>query len=244
LSRRIFGLSNPDLTGITFNEAGYIESTNVSKPVVVPSPEMLKKLQKMRKKKERLMKKKAMENPNQDLVQENTVDETFQNLRSLTRDNKKRKRPLKENHITFLRRTMVPGTRIRSRDRQMEWLTAVIRDVKNSRVLVHYEGFAEFFNEWIDINSERLKFDPTMEQYPVPLEGVVAPTASATAEVAPAPQVGATSTTEVVTEVTVAAAEGEEVEPNFEAISDNVQHEEGGKEVHCVQCQVKSSQFR
>ncbi|KAF9121421.1 hypothetical protein BGW39_010555 [Mortierella sp. 14UC] len=243
LSRRIFGLSNPDLTGITFNEAGYIESTNVPKPIVIPSPEALKKLQKMKKKKERLM-KKTMENPNQDLAQEDTVDETFQNLRSLTRDNKKRKRPLKEDHITFLRRTMVPGTRIRSRDRQLEWLMAVIRDVKNSRVLVHYEGFPEFFNEWIDINSERLKFDPAMEQYPVPLEGVVALGASAAAVVAPGPQVEATSAPEVSTEVTVVVPDSDTAESNFEAISDNVQHEEGGKEVHCVQCQVKISQFR
>ncbi|KAF9097329.1 hypothetical protein BGX23_009177 [Mortierella sp. AD031] len=244
LSRRIFGLSNPDLTGITFNEAGYIESTNVPKPVVVPSPEALKKLQKMKKKKERLMKKKAMENPNLDLIQhEEPVDETFQNLRSLTRD-KKRKRPLKEDHITFLRRTMVPGTRIRSRDRQLEWLTAVIRDVKNSRVLVHYEGFPEFFNEWIDINSERLKYDPTLEQRPVPLEGVIAaPSTASTAVAAPSTQaVTLASAVSTVNNETV--VESELVESNFEAISDNVHHEEGGVEVHCVQCQVKISQFR
>ncbi|KAG0287040.1 hypothetical protein BGZ96_008984 [Linnemannia gamsii] len=244
LSRRIFGLTNADLTGITFNEAGYIESTKVTKPIVVPSPEALKKLKKMQKRKERLMKKKAMENPNQDLVQDNTVDDVFQNLRSLTRDNKKRKRPLKEDHITFLRRTMVAGTRIRSRDRQMEWLTAVIRDVKNSRVLVHYEGFAEFFNEWIDINSERLKFDPTMEQYPVPLEGIAGPITAPAPMVPPSTQVELTISAAVSTEPTDIAAASETVESNFEAISDNVQHEEGGKEVHCVQCQVKISQFR
>lgn len=244
LSRRIFGLSNPNLSGITFNEAGYIESANIPKPVVVPSPEALKKLKKMQKKKERMMKKKAMENPNQDLVPDTAVDETFQNLRSLTRDNKKRKRPLKEDHITFLRRTMVTGTRIRSRDRQMEWLTAVIRDVKNSRVLVHYEGFAEFFNEWIDINSERLKFDPTMEQYPVPLEGVLVPAVDTAAVVAPTPQVETTSSPAIPAETNEVLAESEVVESNFEAISDNVQHEEGGKEVNCVQCQVKISQFR
>lgn len=244
LSRRIFGLTNADLTGITFNEAGYIESTKVLKPIVVPSPEALKKLKKMQKRKERLMKKKAMENPNQDLVQDNTVDDVFQNLRSLTRDNKKRKRPLKEDHITFLRRTMVAGTRIRSRDRQMEWLTAVIRDVKNSRVLVHYEGFAEFFNEWIDINSERLKFDPTMEQYPVPLEGVAGPITVAVPMAPPSIQVGLASSAVVLTEPKDVVAGSEVVESNFEAISDNVQHEEGGKEVHCVQCQVKISQFR
>ncbi|KAF9140144.1 hypothetical protein BGX30_006975 [Mortierella sp. GBA39] len=244
LSRRIFGLSNPNLTGITFNEAGYIESANIPKPVVVPSPEALKKLKKMQKRKERLMKMKAMENPNQDLIPDTAVDDTFQNLRSLTRDNKKRKRPLKEDHITFLRRTMVAGTRIRSRDRQMEWLTAVIRDVKNSRVLVHYEGFAEFFNEWIDINSERLKFDPTMEQYPVPLEGVLAPIVDTAAVVAPTPQVETTSSAAVPAETNEVLAESEVVVSNFEAISDNVQHEEGGKEVHCVQCQVKISQFR
>jgi hypothetical protein len=244
LSRRIFGLTNADLTGITFNEAGYIESTKVPKPIVVPSPEALKKLKKMQKRKERLMKKKAMENPNQDLAQDNTVDDVFQNLRSLTRDNKKRKRPLKEDHITFLRRTMVAGTRIRSRDRQMEWLTAVIRDVKNSRVLVHYEGFAEFFNEWIDINSERLKFDPTMEQYPVPLEGVIAPITDTAPVAPPSTQVELTSPDVVSAEPKDIAAQSEVVESNFEAISDNVQHEEGGKEVHCVQCQVKISQFR
>ncbi|KAF9137643.1 hypothetical protein BG015_002663, partial [Linnemannia schmuckeri] len=204
----------------------------------------LKKLKKMQKKKERLMKKKAMENPNQDLVQDDTVDDTFQNLRSLTRDNKKRKRPLKEDHITFLRRTMVTGTRIRSRDRQMEWLTAVIRDVKNSRVLVHYEGFGEFFNEWIDINSERLKFDPTMEQYPVPLEGVPAPKVDTAVVVAPSVQVEASISAVVSSVTNDVAPESEGAESSFEAISDNVQHEEGGKEVHCVQCQVKISQFR
>ncbi|KAF9966016.1 hypothetical protein BGZ70_003527 [Mortierella alpina] len=157
LSKRLFGLNN--MAGITFNEAGHIETATSLKLTGA-----LRKLQKTKTKKKMHLGFKKME----DLVQGATDSQadasgTFQSLRSLT-SSKKRTRVLAEDHITFLRRTMVPGTRIQARDRQMDWLTAVIRDVKNSRVLVHYEGFQEFFNEWIDINSERLRYDPTLEQ--------------------------------------------------------------------------------
>ncbi|KAF9285619.1 hypothetical protein BGZ68_003727 [Mortierella alpina] len=228
LSKRILGF--PSISGITFNEAGHIETATSLKLTGT-----LKKLQKAKSKKKMRLGLKKIESLIRDAADNQAeASSTFQSLRSLT-SSKKRTRVLAEDHITVLRRTMVPGTRIQARDRQMDWLTAVIRDVKNSRVLVHYEGFQEFFNEWIDINSERLRFDPSLKQTESGQQGTDF-TASGTTEIALGGELSAESKAD--------PAAGEELSlgalaPVYDGLSDEV-----AVEVHCVQCNVKISQFR
>ncbi|KAF9567079.1 hypothetical protein EC968_003513 [Mortierella alpina] len=228
LSKRILGLTN--MAGVTFNEAGHIETT-----VSLKLTGTLKKLQKAKTKKKMRLGLMKMDNIIQGAADNKPeASSTFQSLRSLT-SSKKRTRVLAEDHITVLRRTMVPGTRIQARDRQMDWLTAVIRDVKNSRVLVHYEGFQEFFNEWIDINSERLRYDSTLEQR----ESAQKQTdfaVSGIAEVA----LGGDSPAESNPE----PAAGEELPLDTVAPIHDGLSEDAAVEVHCVQCNVKISQFR
>ncbi|KAF9937913.1 hypothetical protein BGZ67_000747 [Mortierella alpina] len=228
LSKRILGLTN--MAGITFNEAGHIEPATSLKLTGT-----LKKLQKAKTKKKMRLGFKKMENLIQGTANQAEVSSTFQSLRSLT-SSKKRTRVLAEDHITVLRRTMVPGTRIQARDRQMDWLTAVIRDVKNSRVLVHYEGFQEFFNEWIDINSERLRYDPTLEQTESGQQGADFAVSGSSTEVALCGEPSAESKPNPATEEELSL---DAVAPIYDGLSDEV-----AVEVHCVQCNVKISQFR
>ncbi|KAF9114859.1 hypothetical protein BGX27_009607 [Mortierella sp. AM989] len=235
LSTRILGLSNAsNILGVTFNEAGYIET-----PSSLKVKSTINGLHKISKKKKGRKALKGMEDPNLS-HDENQTDApgTFQNLRSLTRA-KKRKRILVEDHITFLRRTMVPGTRIKARDRQMDWLTAVIRDVKNSRVLVHYEGYHEYFNEWIDINSERLKFDATLEQTP--------PEQNSQENITVLPNTDSETIHQInpaVSKQMVDSQGAVPLETEATDLADSVPTEDGTAQVHCVQCQVKISQFR
>ncbi|KAF9951944.1 hypothetical protein BGZ72_006647 [Mortierella alpina] len=229
-SKRILGLSN--MAGITFNEAGHIETATSLKLTGA-----LKKLQKSRAKKKLRLEFKKRENLVLDATDNQVAaSSTFQSLRSLT-SSKKRTRVLAEDHITFLRRTMVPGTRIQARDRQMDWLTAVIRDVKNSRVLVHYEGFQEFFNEWIDINSERLRYDHSLEQKESSQQGSDF-AVSNSAEMIAGGGISAESKFDPVAEETLSPSL-DAVTPLFDGLSDEI-----AIEVHCVQCNVKVSQFR
>ncbi|KAF9180201.1 hypothetical protein BGZ50_006380 [Haplosporangium sp. Z 11] len=236
LSKRILGLSNlSNLTGITFNEAGHIETTTSLK--IKSAMDNYRKAKK--KKAEHRILKAMSTSLQKDNQMGNGSIGPFQSLRSLT-STKKRKRIMAEDHIAFLKCTLVPGTRIRARDRQMDWLTAVIRDVKNSRVLVHYEGYHQRFNEWIDINSERLQYDPSLEQIELP-QSNEAPAA-----------VGSVAEKDVVNDDSI-APKGDNVYPSDDAsigadtavaLADNLSSEGGTVEVHCVQCQVKISQFR
>ncbi|KAG0203335.1 hypothetical protein BGX28_004364 [Mortierella sp. GBA30] len=235
LAKRILGFSGvSDMSGITFNEAGHIETTSS-----VKAKGALKKLAKSSNKKKHRLNLKIAENTFLNMDENDASGSgTFQSLRSLTRS-KKRTRVLAEDHITFLRRTMVPGMRIRARDRQMDWLTAIIRDVKNSRVLVHYEGFQEFFNEWIDINSERLRYDPSLEQNGS-TQGDQGPSQS----VAPEGKSDKGPVATPLADFKLDSASGGCEALDTIAISDVALSDEGVAEVHCLQCEVKISQFR
>ncbi|KAG0245144.1 hypothetical protein BGX31_007855 [Mortierella sp. GBA43] len=235
LTKKDFGnLNIADLSEITFNEAGYVETAAALK-----TKSTVKSYQKVTKKrKERHVLKELTESYFQQDENQINGKGIFESLRSLT-GTKKQKRVLADDHIVFLRRVMVPGTRIRARDKQMDWLTAVIRDVKNSRVLVHYEGFHDFFNEWIDINSERLKYDPTLEQNPKGTAG--------DEQYLPSPATTSTPVNqtppmfvEPIIELSASSTSG----TDLAALADSVPSEDGSTEVHCVQCQVKISQFR
>ncbi|KAF9351889.1 hypothetical protein BGX26_010172, partial [Mortierella sp. AD094] len=263
LSKRILGLSNAsNILGVTFNEAGYIET-----PTLLKIKSGLKNMHKITKKKRGRKPLKAMEDPNLS-HDENQKDGpgTFQNLRSLTRA-KKRKRILVEDHITFLRRTMVPGTRIRARDRQMDWLIAIIRDVKNSRVLVHYEGYHEYFNEWIDINSERLRYDATLEQNPPEAAAAAAATAIEQNGLEEGAMIfnndynGNMDNGDAIHQNGPATNDHQKLDSQdgtplesegaatpatagAESVDSSLPSEDGVAQVNCVQCQVKISQFR
>jgi hypothetical protein len=235
LTKKDFGnLNIADLSEITFNEAGYVETAAALK-----TKSTVKSYQKVTKKrKERHVLKELTESYFQQDENQINGKGIFESLRSLT-GTKKRKRVLADDHIVFLRRVMVPGTRIRARDKQMDWLTAVIRDVKNSRVLVHYEGFHDFFNEWIDINSERLKYDPTLEQNPKGTTGDEQYLPSLATTSTPVNQLPPTFT-EPIIELSTSSTSG----TDLASLADSVPSEDGSTEVHCVQCQVKISQFR
>jgi len=263
LSSRILGISGEGASDLLFNEAGYIEST---KPVVKSqeSQDIEKAKQKQRKlaklmKERRLV--KSMLELHQSQKEQETMDRTFQSLRSLTRPNTK-KRITVDDHITFLRQTLVPGTRIRARDKQLEWLTALIEDVRNSRVLVHYEGYHAVYNEWIDINSERLQYDPTLEQ-PNPTAQIDSATAEKESESIAGtqddpdlaiqesvPLVEHTGDKDEHTSTLLPPDDSEVVEnPSASAaelmdLVDVVPEEEAAIEVNCIQCRVKISQFR
>ncbi|KAF9904049.1 hypothetical protein BX616_001415, partial [Lobosporangium transversale] len=241
LSTRILGVSNAsNVLGITFNEAGHIETATTGK-----NHGAVKAQQKATKKRKGSRFPKVISDPNLS-DDENSTDKRkiFQTLRSLTRT-KKRKRLLAEDHISFLRRKMVPGTRIRARDRQMDWLTGIIRDVRNSRVLVHYEGYQEFFNEWIDINSERLRYDPSLEQnQPAQTDqGTIEPTKLNTKlnKVKESPGCLISSNQK---EEGMSGQHSASSDPKGEATMSSLSSEPSVIQVHCVQCQVKISQFR
>ncbi|KAG0361255.1 hypothetical protein BG005_008806 [Podila minutissima] len=161
--------------GLTFNEAGYIETPTVTKISAAAKTIATSTVVKKKRGRKPLSLKAAVSSAG--IAAGLGLDEgqggsgkdgkvnPFQSLRSLTQT-KKRKIGVAEDHIANLKRLYTPGTRIQARDKQMEWLLARVRDMRNSRVLVQYEGFPAFYNEWIDINSERLKYDTTLEQTP------------------------------------------------------------------------------
>ncbi|KFH63937.1 hypothetical protein MVEG_09762 [Podila verticillata NRRL 6337] len=177
LARKIIGpTSFAAAQGLTFNEAGYIE-TPVTKIIAAAKTIATSTPVKKKRGRKPLSLKAAVAST---AGGGTGLDESqagfgkdgkdgkinpFQSLRSLTQT-KKRKIGVAEDHIANLKRLYTPGTRIQARDKQMEWLLARVRDLRNSRVLVQYEGFPAFYNEWIDINSERLKYDTTLEQTP------------------------------------------------------------------------------
>ncbi|KAF9317926.1 hypothetical protein BG003_000155 [Podila horticola] len=161
--------------GLTFNEAGYIETPTVTKISAAAKTIATSTTVKKKRGRKPLSLKAAASSvgsaaglgldESQGGSGKDGKVNPFQSLRSLTQT-KKRKIGVADDHIANLKRLYTAGTRIQARDKQMEWLLARVRDLRNSRVLVQYEGFPAFYNEWIDINSERLRYDPTLEQTP------------------------------------------------------------------------------
>jgi len=48
------------------------------------------------------------------------------------------------------------GDQVDCRDTEEKWLAAIVRQVRNDEIFVHYIGFDRKWDEWININSERL----------------------------------------------------------------------------------------
>ncbi|CAG8480067.1 2332_t:CDS:10, partial [Dentiscutata erythropus] len=64
------------------------------------------------------------------------------------------------NILTQLKARFKPGNQIEVRDRLREWVPATIVESKGCRVLIHYDDVPAFYDEWIDISSERLRMKP------------------------------------------------------------------------------------
>jgi hypothetical protein len=59
--------------------------------------------------------------------------------------------------LAKLKSRFKPGNQIEVRDRLKEWVPATIIETKGCRVLIHYDDVPAFYDEWIDISSERLR---------------------------------------------------------------------------------------
>ena len=59
--------------------------------------------------------------------------------------------------LAKLKSRFKPGNQIEVRDRLKEWVPATIIEAKGCRVLIHYDDVPTFYDEWIDISSERLR---------------------------------------------------------------------------------------
>ncbi|CAG8483872.1 43912_t:CDS:10 [Gigaspora margarita] len=64
------------------------------------------------------------------------------------------------NILSQLKARFKPGNQIEVRDRLREWVPATIVESKGCRVLIHYDDVPAFYDEWIDISSERLRMKP------------------------------------------------------------------------------------
>ncbi|CAI2163962.1 8925_t:CDS:10 [Funneliformis geosporum] len=59
--------------------------------------------------------------------------------------------------LAKLKSRFKPGNQIEARDRLKEWVPATIIEAKGCRVLIHYDDVPAFYDEWIDISSDRLR---------------------------------------------------------------------------------------
>jgi len=50
-----------------------------------------------------------------------------------------------------------PGVKVEARDKLTEWYPATISAVKGHRILVHFDEFPKYYDEWIDVGSDRLR---------------------------------------------------------------------------------------
>ncbi|CAG8460640.1 4209_t:CDS:10, partial [Ambispora leptoticha] len=50
-----------------------------------------------------------------------------------------------------------PGARIEARDAFKEWHPGRVVEAKGYRVLIHYDNYLPIYDEWVDINSQRLR---------------------------------------------------------------------------------------
>ncbi|CAG8488341.1 2903_t:CDS:10 [Ambispora gerdemannii] len=50
-----------------------------------------------------------------------------------------------------------PGARIEARDAFKEWHSGRVIEAKGYRILIHYDNYSPIYDEWIDINSQRLR---------------------------------------------------------------------------------------
>ncbi|KAJ2805259.1 hypothetical protein H4R20_002163 [Coemansia guatemalensis] len=55
------------------------------------------------------------------------------------------------------------GMRIAARDRNKLWWKATIADIKTFRLRIHYTGFGSSWDEWMEMNTQRIMFEECVE---------------------------------------------------------------------------------
>lgn len=60
-------------------------------------------------------------------------------------------------NFSFERRKLIKGQWIDVKDTINQWLEAQVIDVQNNKAYIHYYGWGNRWDEWIDMNSERIK---------------------------------------------------------------------------------------
>ncbi|KAK9722491.1 hypothetical protein K7432_002643 [Basidiobolus ranarum] len=91
----------------------------------------------------------------------NTGDEpSTLNLEDSTAKESKKRRT---SHNIFKERFKI-GSTIEVRDRLKEWCNGSVVAIKGYRILIHYEGWPSTHDEWIEINSKRLKPNTVIEK--------------------------------------------------------------------------------
>ncbi|ORX89490.1 hypothetical protein K493DRAFT_340602 [Basidiobolus meristosporus CBS 931.73] len=88
------------------------------------------------------------------------TESTVDSPESATAKESKKRRT---SHNIFKDRFKV-GSTLEVRDRLKEWCTGVVMAIKGYRVLIHYEGWPSTHDEWIEINSKRLKPNTVIEK--------------------------------------------------------------------------------
>ncbi len=64
---------------------------------------------------------------------------------------------LPNNIFDFQNRRLVKGQWIDVKDTIDQWLEAQVIDVQNNKAYIHYFGWGNRWDEWIDMNSVRIK---------------------------------------------------------------------------------------
>ncbi|KAJ2889051.1 hypothetical protein FB639_000194 [Coemansia asiatica] len=64
-----------------------------------------------------------------------------------------------KDYVRFYRR----GMRVAARDRDKLWWKAVITDIKTFRLRIHYEGFSKSWDEWMEMNTQRIMIEDTAD---------------------------------------------------------------------------------
>ncbi|KAJ2636746.1 hypothetical protein GGF40_002818 [Coemansia sp. RSA 1286] len=64
-----------------------------------------------------------------------------------------------KDYVRFYRR----GMRVAARDRDKLWWKAVITDIKTFRLRIHYEGFSRSWDEWMEMNTQRIMVEDGAE---------------------------------------------------------------------------------
>ncbi|KAJ1913092.1 hypothetical protein H4219_005352 [Mycoemilia scoparia] len=57
-----------------------------------------------------------------------------------------------------------PRLKIALRDRSKEWWAATVIETKSFRVLIHYEGFPQSYDEWLEMNSQRIMIPKSIQE--------------------------------------------------------------------------------
>jgi len=61
------------------------------------------------------------------------------------------------NNFDYQNRKLIKGQWVDVKDTIEQWLEAQVIDVQNNKAYIHYNGWGNRWDEWIDMNSARIK---------------------------------------------------------------------------------------